>query len=46
METKKIGYRDLSFWMKVGIVGGVMSLIVFGIAFLEGFIEGLIKIPF
>jgi|APSaa5957512535_1039671.scaffolds.fasta_scaffold1130673_1 hypothetical protein len=40
----KIKFNELSGWLKVGIVGGIISLIINGLAFGVGFIEGLFLI--
>lgn len=36
-----IRYKDLSIWLKLGIIGGILSLVVFGISFLWGFVNEL-----
>jgi len=40
----EIKYKDLSFNLKVGIVGGFISIILNGIAFAWGFMQGLIGV--
>jgi hypothetical protein len=43
--TKKIKFSDLSIWLKIAIIGGVLSLceeiIAFIINFLKGFVGAL-----
>jgi len=37
---KKIYYKDLSFWLKLSVIGGFLSVVVFAIDFTRGFIIG------
>jgi hypothetical protein len=37
----KVCFKDLSFWLKCGVIGGIAALAVYIIAFLVGFISAL-----
>ena len=39
-----IAWKDLSFSLKVGLVGGWFSVIIFSLSFLIGFIEALLGV--
>jgi len=41
-SEKMVCYKDLSGWLKVAIIGGWISLVINGIAFIIGFMEGLL----
>lgn len=36
-----VKYKELSFGIKVGVVGGWIAIIIYVLAFLIGFMEGL-----
>lgn len=40
-EKEKIRFHQLSFILQAAIIGGLISLFVFGIAFIQGFFQGL-----
>jgi len=47
MEVKtmeKIRYKDLSGWLKLAIVGGWATILVYGMSFLIGFVIGLLEL--
>ena len=37
----KTRFKDLSNWLKFSIIGGFISMVSYGIAFLYGFVEAL-----
>jgi len=39
-----IKFNDLSFWLKISIVMGWITLVIYGFSFLIGFIQGLMGI--
>lgn len=43
-ETKKekIRFKDLSLWLKIGIVGGLANLTIYILSFIAGFLLGLV----
>jgi len=44
MKQEKIEYKDLNWVCKVGVIGGWLALVIYSIAFIIGFIEGLLLI--
>ena len=44
-ETKKVRFKDLSFWLKFGIVSAWIYGTYAIVAFILGFIEGLTGAP-
>ena len=41
MEKEKIRYKDLSGWLKFGIVGGILYIFIIAIGFIVGLTMGL-----
>jgi hypothetical protein len=41
-KMEKIRYSDLSVWLKLCVIGGGISLVIWGLAFLVGFVEGFL----
>jgi len=37
-----IKLKDLSWPLKIGVVGGFISLLIYAVSFLVGFLEGLL----
>ena len=42
MTEQKIYFKNLSWLLKIGIVGGLAGLIIYSISFIVGFIEGIL----
>ena len=42
MTEQKITFKQLDWWLKAAIIGGWFTLLVYGGAFMLGFIKGLI----
>lgn len=40
LGEEKVGFKDLSIWLKILVVFGWISFIIFIIGFLIGFIQG------
>jgi len=43
MEDKKVKFSELHWTIKLGVIGGLISLFVWGSAFLGGFMQGLMS---
>ena len=44
IDKDKVCFRDLSFWLKLGIAGGIYAAIFGIMGFIIGFIEGLMEV--
>lgn len=44
MTKQEIKFKDLNIWLKLGVIGGVIYLITFGISFLVGFVSGVLSV--
>ncbi len=42
MEEEKISFKKLNIYMKLGIIGGWVALIIYSLSFLIAFISALI----
>ena len=42
MEKKQIKFEDLSWPVKLGVVGGIFAMIIYALTFLVGFIYGVL----
>lgn len=42
-KMEKINFKDLDVWVKIGIIGGWIALIMHAITFIVGFIIGLLS---
>ena len=43
MESKTIRWADLSGWLKIAVVGGWATIIVYGMAFIVGLITAFLE---
>ena len=43
MDNTKIRWADLSGWLKLGIVGGWVTIVVYAIAFIVGLITAFLE---
>lgn len=43
-KDTKIRFKDLSGWMKAAAIGGLISLVIYSISFIGGFISGLLGV--
>jgi hypothetical protein len=44
MEKEKIRFKNLSGWLKFGIVGGWATMVVYITSFLIGFLIGMLEL--
>jgi hypothetical protein len=43
-DNNKIGYKDLTFWLKVAVVGGNLYILNIILSFIYGFILGFMGV--